>query len=804
MEITVNPHRQDENSGGGPTDNQKPAAPDAHLATGVPGAEPPLEKEGANAGKRHQTAAGFYSIYETVRHGLGKMGAARSFRTLAKLNQKDGFDCPSCAWPDPDDDRKFAEFCENGAKAVASEATRARATPEFFARHSIPDMLKESDLWLDQQGRITHPMVRRSGADHYEPISWNDAFQLVASELNSLASPNEASFYTSGRASNEAAFMYGLFARQFGTNNLPDCSNMCHESSGLGLTETIGVGKATIKIEDFGYADSIFVIGQNPGTCHPRMLTDLQKAARNGCKIVSVNPLPETGMIRFKNPQEPLSLLGAGTAIACLFLPVRINGDVALLKGIMKEMLEIDGSGKKVLAHDFIEQKTEGFDLFARDLKAESWDKIVENSGVSRELIRQAADIAVGSDRMICCWAMGITQHKNAVANVQSIVNFTLLRGQIGRPGAGLCPVRGHSNVQGDRTVGIWEKMSSKFIDALGKEFNFTPPREHGYDTVRTIEAMREEKVKVFVALGGNFLSAAPDTNYTSEALQRVRLTVQISTKVNRGHLITGKQALILPCLGRTERDLQKSGEQFVSVEDTTGVVHQSRGVLPPASEHLRSEPAIVGGIARATLQHRGGVDWQVLIDDYDRVRDHIEQVVPGFTRYNERVREPGGFYLPNGPREGTFTTPSGRARFTVHRIPEHDLTGGKLLLTTLRSHDQFNTTIYGENDRYRGISNGRRVVFLHPDEMKRRKLSENQWVDLVSHYGAERRRAERFKVVPYPIPLGCAAAYYPETNVLVPVRSVSDGSNQPASKSILVTIEPCRLAQPQASLDAK
>jgi molybdopterin-dependent oxidoreductase alpha subunit len=729
------------------------------------------------------------------------MGVRRSLRTLSKVNQKDGFDCPSCAWPDPDGERKAAEFCENGAKAVASEAMTARVTPALFAKYAIAELLEKTDLWLDQQGRITHPMVRRPGSDRYQAITWQEAFELIGRELNALASPDEAAFYTSGRASNEAAFLYGLFVRQFGTNNLPDCSNMCHESSGLGLTETIGIGKATVKIEDFSYADSIFVIGQNPGTCHPRMLTELQKAARNGCKIVSVNPLPESGMIRFKNPQEPLSLFGRGTPIACLFLPVRVNGDVALLKGIMKDMLERDRqSGRKLLAHDFIAHHTENFDALVRDLDAAPWEKILDACGVSRELIREAADIALASERMICSWAMGITQHQNAVANVQSIVNFALLRGQIGRRGAGLCPVRGHSNVQGDRTVGIWEKMSDEFLQALAKEFNFSPPRKSGLDTVRTIQAMHEGRVKVFVGLGGNFLSAAPDTHYTSEAMARCRLTVQVSTKLNRGHLITGQQALILPCLGRTEHDVQASGAQFVTVEDTTGVVHQSRGVLEPASEHLRSEPAIVAGMAMATLkggttqnrttQDRTTVDWQGLIDDYDRIRDHIEHVVPGFTQYNRRVRQPGGFYLPNGPREGTFTTSSGRARFTVHGIPEHHLDDGKLLLTTLRSHDQFNTTIYGEDDRYRGIFGGRRVVFLNVEDMRARGIQENQSVDLVSHFASERRRADRFKVVPYSIPRGCAAAYYPETNVLVPVQSVSDGSNQPASKSIVITIE--------------
>ena len=786
---------KDENSAPGQAD-EKPHVIGADRAVGIPGAEPPPEESDPHVGRRHMTAAGLYSIWETTRRGMREMGVKRSFQTLLKINQKDGFDCPSCAWPDPDGERKTAEFCENGAKAVASEATTARATPAFFTEHSIADLLKESDLWLERQGRITNPMLRRRGADRYEPIAWEEALELIGQELNALATPDEAVFYTSGRASNEAAFMYGLFARQFGTNNLPDCSNMCHESSGLGLTETIGIGKSTVKIEDFSYADSIFIIGQNPGTCHPRMLTELQKAARNGCKIVSVNPLPETGLIRFKNPQEPLSLLGTGTPLACLFLPVRVNGDVALLKAIMKDMVERDrAAGGKLLAHDFIAHHTEGFDAFVRDLDAMAWDQALAASGVSRELVREAADIALASERMIVCWAMGITQHQNGVGNVQTIVDFALLRGQIGRRGAGLCPVRGHSNVQGDRTVGIWEKMSDTFMQALGKEFNFAPPPKHGLDSVRAIGAMHEGKAKVFIALGGNFLSATPDTRYTSEAMSRCRLTVQISTKLNRGHLITGEQALILPCLGRTERDVQGSGEQFVTVEDTTGVVHQSRGSLAPASEHLRSEPAIVAGIAMATLKSKSTVDWQGLTDNYDRVRDHIEHVVPGFTQYNQRVRQPGGFYLPNGPREGIFPTSSKRARFTVHPIPDHRLVGGQLLLTTLRSHDQFNTTIYGEDDRYRGVFGGRRVVFINADDMRERGLEKDHVVDLVSHFGAERRRADHFKVVPYPIPRGCAAAYYPETNVLVPVQSVADGSNQPTSKSIVITLEPSRPA---------
>jgi molybdopterin-dependent oxidoreductase alpha subunit len=713
-------------------------------------------------------------------------------QTLLKINQKDGFDCPSCAWPDPDGHRKTAEFCENGAKAVASEATTKKLTPEVFRKHPISEMLKQTDFWLEELGRIMHPMIRRKGSDFYEPIAWQEAFDLIGHELRSLESPNQASFYTSGRASNEAAFLYGLFARQLGTNNLPDCSNMCHESSGTGLTEVIAFGKATIRIEDFACADSIFIIGQNPGTCHPRMLTELQKAERNGCRIVSINPLMETGLMKFKNPQEPLHMLGAGTEMACLFLPVRINGDVALLKGIMKEMLEEDErTGGKVLAHDFIAHHTEGFEEFARDIRETSWEEIIENSGVSRDLIREAANVAITSERMICSWAMGITQHQNGVGNVQTIVNFALLRGQIGKKGAGVCPMRGHSNVQGDRTVGIWEKMSPEFLKALGEEFHFHPPEKHGFDTVCTIEAMHKGDVKVFVGLGGNFLLATPDTNYTSEAVQRCKLTVQISTKLNRSHLITGEQALILPCLGRTDADVQRSGQQFLTVEDTTGVVHMSRGLLAPESPEWRSEPAIIAGIAKASLNGKSTVDWQPLIDDYDRIREHIEHVVPGFTQYNARVRQPGGFYLPNAPHDGKFKTPSARAKFTVHPIPKHSLPDGMLLLTTIRSHDQFNTTIYSEKDRYRGISHGRRVLFMNRDDMNHLGIAQDQWVDIISHFENEERRAERFKAVEYQIPRGCAAAYYPETNVLVPVRSVAEKSNQPVSKSLHVTLEP-------------
>jgi molybdopterin-dependent oxidoreductase alpha subunit len=793
---TLNSDHRDENSspsqehgdpGAGASSPPTPPTPD-------PAAEYPLGNNIPIAGARATVAAGFFAIYDTLRFAT-MHGPLRSVVSLAVVNKKGGFDCPSCAWPDPDDRRQPAEFCENGAKAVAWEATDRRIGPEFFAEHSIDDLAAHTEQWLGDQGRITHPMVLRRGSRHYESISWPDAFRLIANELNALASPDEALFYTSGRTSNEAAFVYQLFARQFGTNNLPDCSNMCHESSGLGLTKSIGIGKGTVKLSDFDHADCIFIIGQNPGSNHPRMLTALQRAVRNGCTIVSLNPLAETGMLRFKHPQSPIDLLGHGTPIASLFLPVRINGDIAAIKGIMKEMLEMDRkSGGRVLDHRFIRDKTMGFDAFAADLLNTSWEQIVEASGLSRELIRRAAEIAARSRRMICCWAMGITQHRSAVANVQTIANFNLLRGQIGRQGTGLCPVRGHSNVQGDRTVGIWEKMSDKFMTALGKEFNFSPPSKHGFDTVGGLTAMREGRVKVFMALGGNLLSAGPDTHAAAEAFRRLKLSVMVSTKLNRNHLVTGEQALILPCLGRTERDVQASGEQFVSCENSMSVVQQSRGVLPPASPHLMSETAIVCHLATATLGSRSTVDWAGLCANYDRIRDHIEHIVPGFGEYNRRVREPSGFYLPNPPRDKQeFPTESGRAHFIIHPIPRIQMEPGQLLMMSVRSHDQFNTTIYGEEDRYRGISHGRRVIFLNAEDIESLGLHDSQWVDLTSHFNGEQRHAARFKIVAYEIPRGCAATYYPECNPLVPLRYVAEGSNQPASKSVVISLKPSR-----------
>ncbi len=723
------------------------------------------------------------------------MGIVRGTRTLLQLNQKGGIDCPGCAWPEPDGERSHFEFCEEGAKHVADEATTKRITPDFFAKWSVRELAEQSDLWLNQQGRLTHPMVLREGAQHYETIQWPDAFALIAQTLNALASPDEAIFYTSGRTSNEAAFLYQLFVRQFGTNNLPDCSNMCHESSGTAMKEALGFGKGTVTLEDFDLCDAIFVIGQNPGTNHPRMLSTLLNAKRRGCKIVHINPLPEVGTTRFKHPQEFWTWPGGGTQLADLFLQVRINGDVALLKGLMKEVLDAEARQPgNVLDHHFIDDYTTGFAELNENLSSVSLDDVVDQSGLTKNEIEEAARIFIESERVIFCWAMGLTQHKNAVGNIQEIVNLMMLRGQLGKPGAGFCPVRGHSNVQGDRTMGIWEQPTDQFLNALGEEFDFEPPRKHGLDTVHAIQAMHGGSAKVFFGLGGNFLSATPDTEYTAEALRRCRLTVHVSTKLNRAHLITGNLALILPCLGRTEIDKQTKGMQFVTTENSMAVVEQWSGTLPPASDHLLSEPAIVAGVAKATLGLRSTVNWDELTADYDRIRECIQRVVPNFENYNERVRQPGGFYLPNPIRKREFKTSDGRAHFTIHPLPQIKLEPAEFLMMTMRSHDQFNTTIYGLDDRYRGIRNGRRVVFLNAEDMQSASLSEGQLVELISRYDGIERVASGFRVVPYSIPRRCAATYFPEANVLVPVNYFADKSHTPASKSVVITIRPANL----------
>jgi molybdopterin-dependent oxidoreductase alpha subunit len=746
-----------------------------------------------------KAAGGLKAVQVSLADAIAEMGWGRTLRTLLSINQKEGFDCQSCAWPNPDGSRHVAEFCENGVKAVADEATLRRIGREFFLRHSVAELAAESDHWLGRQGRLTAPVVLRPGAAHYEPIGWPEAFSLVAGELQSLGSPDEAAFYTSGRTSNEAAFLYQLFARAFGTNNLPDCSNMCHESSGSALGPTIGIGKGCVRLDDFDHAEAIFVIGQNPGTNHPRMLTSLQAAKRRGAKIVSINPLPELALRHFQNPQDlknplraPAVLFGRGIALADLWLPVRIGGDMALFQGLMKELLaEEERRPGEVFDWEFIRSHTAGCDELIAHLHSVAWDDITAASGLSREQIRPAAQIALEARSLIACWAMGLTQHRGAVGTIQEVLNFLLLRGNIGRPGAGPCPVRGHSNVQGDRTMGIWERPPPEFLDRLAREFSFEPPRRHGRDTVDTITAMHAGEIKVFFALGGNFLSASPDTAFTAEALRRCRLTAHVATKLNRSHLVTGRTALILPCLGRAEVDRQAAGEQFVTVEDSMGVISPSRGRLEPASPALLSEPAIVCGLAKATLGSRRPVDWDGLAADYDRIRAHIERVIPGFERFGERIRQ-GPFYLPNPPRDRReFATPSGRAHFTVHRLAKEDVEPGQLVLMTIRSHDQFNTTIYGLDDRYRGVYGGRRVVFLNETDMAERGLVQGQWLDLTSHFHGEARTAAAFMAAPYPIPRGCAAAYFPEANVLVPVGSVAEMSNTPTSKWIAITVRP-------------
>ncbi len=773
-----------------PTDN----GIQLHSDSSAPHPEPPIETDFIHVGSPAHVAGGLKAIFETAAFTFKEPGIVRGVNALAHLNQFDGIDCPGCAWPDPDHDRSLNEYCENGAKAISEEATAKRCTPEFFRQWSLADLSRQSDYWLGHQGRLTHPMVLRVGSTHYEPISWEDAFALMAHELNALTSPDEAIFYTSGRTSNEAAFLYQLFVRQFGTNNLPDCSNMCHESSGVALKEVIGVGKGTVKLEDFEVADTILIVGQNPGTNHPRMLTALLHAARRGATIVSVNPLSEAGVTRFKHPQEVLHLLGSGTKIAKHFVQVRLSGDLAFFKGLCKEILEEEAKRPgQVINRAFIEHKTSGFEEFRAAIAALSWDEIVEQSGIARSLIREIAEVAMRSKAMIACWAMGLTQQRQAVATIQEIVNLLLLGGHMGRPGAGACPVRGHSNVQGDRTMGIWEKMPDSFLDKLRDVFDFEPPRKHGWDVVESIKAMHRGEGKVFFAMGGNFLSATPDTEFTAEALSRCNLTVHVSTKLNRAHVITGKQALIFPCLGRTDRDLQAGGQQFVTVENSMGIVHSSRGNLEPPSGRLLSEPAIVARLAVAVLGSRTRVDWMHLVEDYDRVRDLIARVIPGCDDLNRRVRHKGGFYLPNAARDDAYETATGKANFAVSKVEPIPLETGQFLLTTLRSHDQYNTTIYGLDDRYRGIFHGRRVIFIHPEDLKELGCKAGDRLDITSHYlnhgNEEKRMAPRFLAVPYEIPRRCVATYFPEANVLVPIESVALKSNTPTSKAIVVSL---------------
>ncbi|MFE5408606.1 FdhF/YdeP family oxidoreductase [Microbacterium sp. NPDC056569] len=819
------------------------------MATKPPRAD--IDETRVHVSRPKKVAVGVPAVLHALEIANEQMGVTRSVQTLLRVNQKDGFDCPGCAWPE-EDKRHIAEFCENGAKAVAEEATLRRVGPEFFAAHSLDELRGHDDWWLGQQGRLTHPMVLEEGATHYRPISWDAAIALVADELTALDDPDEAVFYTSGRTSNEAAFLYQLLVRGIGTNNLPDCSNMCHESSGSALTETIGIGKGTVSIEDIHEADLLIVAGQNPGTNHPRMLSALEKAKQRGATIIAVNPLPEAGLMRFENPQTVRGVAFGGTKLADEFVQIRLGGDQALFQAIGKHLLEAEAAEGGVLDHAFITEHTSGFDAYRQARTDAAWRDLVAATGLPEKALRRVGEAVRTSKATIVCWAMGLTQHKHSVATLRDIVNVLLLQGNIGRPGAGVCPVRGHSNVQGDRTVGIYEKPSTAFLDALDAEFGFAAPREHGYDTVQAIRAMRDGLVRFFMSMGGNFVSATPDTAVVEAGMAQVGLTVHVSTKLNRSHVVTGRRALILPTLGRTDRDRRGGREQRVTVEDSMGAVHSSRGRLAPPSEELLSEVAIVARLSAlvfgaespdaaprslsergtsetkrpgrgahpdpasdhglpehgaaererrdpAGLQHPSNApqaDWAALEADYALIRAHIERVVPGFDDYEERIDKGRTLHLPNGPRDARrFATVDGKARFTVNPLEYPVIPRGRLLLQTLRSHDQYNTTIYGKDDRYRGIHGGRRVVLVNAKDIVALGFAENDVVDLVSEWtrpdGAiEERRAEEFRIVAYRTPRGNAAAYYPETNVLVPLDSVADVSGTPTSKSVIVRLE--------------
>ena len=751
----------------------------------------PAKLTGLKTTNPKKVAAGIPAVISSAKHVFGEMGLGRGLKALANLNQKGGIDCPGCAWPDPDDERStIAEYCENGAKAIAEEATTKKLDTTFFQENSVSQLSMLSDYEIGKKGRLAQPMYLPEGSDRYQEISWEGAFSKIAQHLNGLKSPDEAIFYTSGRTSNEAAFLYQLFVREYGTNNMPDCSNMCHESSGVALTDTLGIGKGSVKLEDFYETEVILILGQNPGTNHPRMLSALKKAKENGATIISINPIIETGLLNFSNPQEIKGALGIKSKLTDLYLQVKINGDMALLQALVKLLLlEEDKDPGAVFDLDFIKQKTQGFEDYLTHIRTLDLNNLIDECGIPLQTLQSVANILCNNNRIIACWAMGLTQHKNSVNTIKEVVNLLLLKGSIGKPGAGTCPVRGHSNVQGDRTMGIYEKPSASFLDRLQKVFHFNPPRKHGFDTVESITAMHSGKARVFFAMGGNFLSATPDTLFTAEALQKCDLTVQVSTKLNRSHLIHGKEALILPCLGRTDKDLIKGELQFVSVENSMGVVHSSKGSLKPISSQMLSEPAIVCQLAMATLKN-SKVDWEKYLQHYDHIRDSIEECIPGFENYNQKVRQPSGFYLPNGARDNSYNTTSGKANFSISNSEAIVLAEGELLMMTIRSHDQFNTTIYGLNDRYRGIFNERRLILMHPKDIERYQLKERDLVDLYNFHNNTERVAHKFIVLSYNIPEKCCATYFPEANVLVPLNSTADKSNTPTSKSVIIKLK--------------
>lgn len=746
-------------------------------------------------GKPKEWAVGVPGVMHASLPAIDNMGLARTAKLLTSINQKDGFDCMSCAWPDPDH-RKVAEFCENGAKAVVWEATPLLIPSEFWAEHSVQQLAEMSEYWLGLQGRLTEPLIKYEDSDHYVEVSWDEAYRVIGEQMQALNDPNEAAFYTSGRASNEAAFLYQLFSRAFGTNNLPDCSNMCHESSGSAMMNTIGVGKATISLDDFNETELVIVMGQNPGTNHPRMLNSLEEARRNGAEIVAVNPLPEAGLLRYKNPQTIRGVLGEGTSIASQFVQVRLGGDFALLQLMARRVLLAEQAAPgAVIDREFIDAYTSGFESYQSHILGLNEAELFAAAGISEDVLAELVERYLRSNRTIITWAMGLTQHVQSVDTIREVLNLLFLKGNMGRPGAGACPVRGHSNVQGDRTMGIWEKAPDSLLDAIGKEFSFEPPRAYGYDAVETVEAMREGKLKAWIGLGGNFLSAMSDTHVMKDALESCDLTVNISTKLNRSHAAPGKISVVLPTLGRTEIDEQATGEQFVTVEDSVCAVHASHGRVKPVAPNIRSEVSIICGIAEATLGQSENLPWSDFADNYDLIRDRISRVIPDCENYNERVRQPGGFVMAHGPRDSrTFPTASGKANFTVATVEPITCPPGRLILQTLRSHDQYNTTIYGMNDRYRGIKKGRQVIFINPEDLVELGLEDGDFVDIFSEWaGQPDRELRNWRVVAYPTSRGCAAAYFPEANVLIPLEHVARESNTPVSKAIIVRLEKVR-----------
>lgn len=735
-------------------------------------------------------AAGPLGIQVAMQHSFKEMGITRSMKALLHMNQKEGFDCPSCAWPDPEKPSRIGEYCENGAKALADEGTTRQIDAEFFKKHSVEELSWLTDYELNKFGRLTEPLVLRPGSVHYEPITWNDAYALIAEELHRLESPDEAIFYTSGRSSNEAAFLYGMFARALGTNNMPDCSNMCHESSGVALSETLGIGKGSVKLEDFYGAEVIIIAGQNPGTNHPRMLSALEKCKQNGGKIISINPLEESGLVNFRNPKTLKGLAGNGEDIADIHLPVKINQDVPLVKLLLKRLTRLDEVTGKVLDHDFMATYTDGYKAFLKHLEQYQEKDLLQRSGVDSDKIDHVVKLLATKSKIIVCWAMGLTQHKNGVENIREYVNLLLAKGAIGKPNAGTCPVRGHSNVQGDRSVGIMHYVNKDLNERIKKHLGFTPPDKEGVDTVGAIKAMYEGEGKVFICLGGNFLMAASDTEYTARALQNCTLTVQVSTKLNRTHLVTGRTALILPTLGRSEKDTKGNQQRYFTVENSMGRVTRSRGMLKPTSGNLKSEPELIAEMANAYFKGEHTMDWKALGEDYGLIRSYIDKVAKGFDNTDERSKGIG-YYLPNNVRERDFSSlPNGKAQFTINSLPDHNLGDDEFLLMTIRSHDQFNTTIYGLNDRYRGVYNERRVLFMNPQDMRERNLKKRDVVDIVSNYDGVKRTANRFLVIPYAIPQTNLAAYFPETNVLVPYNHYADRSKTPISKSIVVKVK--------------